>query len=73
MNTPHKNRRKRQEPHGKIGWCHGCDCYFASGPEKCPVCGCRNIEKNKRAKKLAPTIEEFDSCLVGSTILSEKG
>jgi hypothetical protein len=60
MNTPHKNRRERQKPHGKCGWCIGCDAYYANGEEKCPVCGVRNVAKGKRLKKPAPTIEEFD-------------
>lgn len=59
MKTPHGNRRERQKPSGKAGWCRGCDRYYADGEEKCPVCGCRNVEKGKRMKKLAPTIEEY--------------
>lgn len=56
MKTPHANRRKAQRAKFNKGWCHGCDRYYLTA-HKCPVCG--YSYETKRAKKVAPSIEEF--------------
>ena len=57
MKTPHKNRRKRQDPKQGKGWCR-CDFWYGTNSDKCPVCGVRN--GLVRFKKVPPSIEEFD-------------
>lgn len=39
---------KREPKHGK-GWCDGCDRWYVSHTQKCPVCGVRSgIRVNKK-------------------------
>lgn len=57
MKTPHKNRRKTQEPKLGKGWCL-CDRWYGINSDRCPVCGVRN--GRVRAKKVSPSIEEFE-------------